>query len=300
MTSVLPLDETEIELTLAPKLLEELPLSAEPCNAGPDCTGEKWTSASDDQLSRLIAIIAMGQASQAAHILSELEEAVPAFTTAELRHEAKVTLTVQDKKQTPRTGYPRWQRDGFMFEAISWIAARQAHGPSVQMKDPHVSSTSQGIDGLMLELPHGRVDIDRVTIFEDKCTDDPGAMFNGKVIPAFLDRHSNRRSAEVVAAATVLLRMAGIGAGDAARLAAAVTDRSKRRYRAAFAVTTVEDSDEVRQELFKRYVEIEGITKEQRLAACLIVPPKLRDWFDQLAASAVAFVDELDEHDTNV
>jgi hypothetical protein len=115
----------------------------------------------------------MGQASQAAHILAELEVAAPAFTTAELRHEAKVTLTVQDKKQTPRTGYPRWQRDGFMFEAISWIAARQEYGSAVQMKDPHVSSTSQGIDELMLELPPEKTDIDRVTIFEDKCTDDP-------------------------------------------------------------------------------------------------------------------------------
>jgi hypothetical protein len=94
--------------------------------------------------------------------------------------------------------------------------------------------------------------------------------------------------------------MAGIDGGAAARIAAAVTDRSKRRYRAAFAVTTAEDSDEVRQELFARYVEIEGIKKEQRVVACLIVPPKLRDSFDELAARAVAYIDELEEHDLNV
>src|SRR5216684_4148826 len=50
----------------------------------------------------------------------------------------------------PRTGYPRWQRDGFIFEAISWIAARQTHGERALLKDPHVSATSQGLDGLMI------------------------------------------------------------------------------------------------------------------------------------------------------
>ena len=56
------------------------------------------------------------------------------------------------RKKTPRTGYPRWQRDGFIFEAISWIAARQACGERALLEDPHVSATSQGLDGLMIEL----------------------------------------------------------------------------------------------------------------------------------------------------
>jgi hypothetical protein len=38
-----------------------------------------------------------------------------------------------------------------IFEAISWLAARQVY-PGVLLKTPHVSATSQGLDGLMIEL----------------------------------------------------------------------------------------------------------------------------------------------------
>ena len=57
-----------------------------------------------------------------------------------------------------------------MFEAISWIAARQCHGNNVFLKDPHVSATSQGLDGLMIEMGVNDKNF-WVTIFEDKCSD---------------------------------------------------------------------------------------------------------------------------------
>jgi hypothetical protein len=277
-----------------------LPLNTADCVIDAHCIGERWQVEDDEQLARLIAIIAMGQAAQAGHILSELLPATPAFTIPELRAEAKIRLTVQEKKQTPRIGYPRWQRDGFIFEAISWIAARQVYGKSAYMKDPHVSATSQGLDGLMLELSGDKKQIDRTTVFEDKCTDDPISTFKYKVIPAFRDRHDNKRSAEIIAAATVLLGKAGIDDGAAAQLAAAVTDRAKRRYRAAFAVTTALDSENSRKELFAGYNEISDIEQAQRLGACLVVPPELRDWFDQLAVQAIAYIESFGEGEADV
>jgi len=280
--------------------IENLPLNTEECAIDDDCTGERWEVDNAKQLARLIAIIAMGQAAQASHILSTLQAATPAFTQTELSAEAKIRLTIQKKKQTPRTGYPRWQRDGFIFEAISWIAARQVYGKSAYMKDPHVSATSQGLDGLMLELSPDKTRIDRTTVFEDKCTDDPIATFKQKVIPAFRDRHENKRSAEIIAAATALLSKAGIDDGAAAQLAAAVTDRTKRRYRAAFAVTTDLDSEDGRKELFAGYNQISDIEQAQRLGACLVIPPELRDWFDQLAGQAIEYIESLDDGETNV
>ena len=74
-----------------------------------------------------------------------------------------------------------------MFEAISWIAARQVYGKAAYMKAPHVSATSQGLDGLMLELSSDQTQIDRTTVFEDKCSEDPISTFKSKVIPAFRD-----------------------------------------------------------------------------------------------------------------
>ncbi|WOS62045.1 hypothetical protein [Sinorhizobium fredii] len=281
-------DTVEIEIKAQlPLLTQAVPIDA-------SCSGDRWSAQDEDQLAKLIAIIAMGQASYAAHILKELLPATPAFTHDNLRDEAKRHLTVQEDKKTPRTGYPRWQRDGFIFEAISWIAARQVHGARALLKDPHVSATSQGLDGLMIELAEDKSEVVSTTIFEDKCTDNPRQTFLEKVIPALLERHLNKRSAELVASASVLLRMAGIDDAAAARLSAAVMNRSQRRYRAAFALPAELDSQKERQKLFKGYDALEGISSDRRVGASLIVTGKLRHWFDELATQAAAYLDELE------
>lgn len=258
------------------------------------CSGDRWSVQDEAQLARLIAIIAMGQAAFAAHILKELLPAAPGFVHDDLRREAKVRLTVQEDGRKPRTGYPQWQRDGFIFEAISWIAARQNHGERALLKDPHVSTTSQGLDGLMIELSDDKANIVMTTVFEDKCTDNPRKTFLEKVIPALLESHENKRSAELVASASVLLRMAGIDHAAAARLAAGVMDRNQRRYRTAFALTKKHDSQEERQKLFKGYDALSGITAKQRVGASLIVSGQLREWFDVLALQAIGYLDELE------
>jgi len=270
------------------------PLLTQPVPIDENCSGHRWSAQDEAQLAKLIAIIAMGQASYAAYILKELLPAAPAFTDENLRAEAKRHLTVQEDGKQPRTGYPRWQRDGFIFEAISWIAARQTHGARALLKDPHVSATSQGLDGLMIELADDKSEVTSTTIFEDKCTDNPRKTFLEKVIPALLERHLNRRSAELVATASVLLRMAGVDDAAAARLSAAVMNRTQRRYRAAFAVPAELDSQEERRKLFKGYEALEGISSDRRIGASLIVTGKLRDWFDELALRAIAYLDELD------
>ncbi|MFX1737962.1 hypothetical protein PXJ20_30120 [Paraburkholderia sp. A1RI_3L] len=287
----------EIEIDIASVGKGKLPLTITPCIIDKTSVGERWIANDEGTLAAMVGIVAMGQASHAAEILAELVQPTPAFTQADLVAEAKITLTVQEKKQEPRIGYPRWQRDGFIFEVISWIAARQSHGEHAFLKDPHVSSTSQGVDGLMLELSIDRSKIERSTVFEDKCSDNPNHIFDYKVIPAFKDRHENRRNAEIISTASVLLRTAGIGNSNAARMSAAVTERSIRRYRAALAVTDTHDTDKERRELFAKYVELEGLTKDQRLGACFVVPPKLRDWFDKLALMAVNYLDGLTEDD---
>jgi len=276
-------------LTISP------PLICEDCVIDENCIGERWLPRDEEQLASLVAIIAMGQATQAAHILNELQPAHPAFVFDELKHEATVTLTVQNKKQRPRLGYPRWQRDGFIFEAISWIAARQEYGQFAYMKDPHVSATTQGLDGLMIELSEDLLQINRTTIFEDKCTDYPRKTFLGKVIPGFIDRHKNLRSAEIIGAASALLRMAGIQDDDSAKLSAAVTDRKTRRYRAAFSLPSEFDKIEARSTLFADYDRIGDISAEQRIGASFLVPIAMRDWMDRLALKAILYINNLQD-----
>ena len=284
--------ESETTSTIE-KSLPALSTKAVPIDA--HCTGDHWTAQDEKRLARLIALIAMGQATQAAHIIRELAPAAPAFTAAEIIAEAKVRLTVGTKTKSGRTGYPKEQRDGFIFEAISWVAARQTHGAEALMLAPHVSATSQGLDGLMIEITPDKTQVTRTTIFEDKCTENPRATFRDKVIPAFLDRHQNKRSVELVDGAATLLRTAGIDEPAAAALAAAVMDRAQRRYRASFALPPELDDEKQRKKLFKGYEKLTDITREQRVGACFIVPGELRESIEQLAVLARAYLDELAE-----
>ncbi|NLO50325.1 MAG: hypothetical protein GX103_04075 [Bacteroidales bacterium] len=259
-----------------------------------DCVGSKWKVENEDQLARLIAIVVMGQAAQAAHIIDELLPAAPAFTNEALKKEAVIKFTVQEVAQTPRMGYPRIQRDGLIFEIISWIAAKQVSGDKCFLKDPHTSSTSQGLDGIMIELNEDGSEILKSTIFEDKCTDNPRNTFTQKVIPGFLDRHGNTRNAELIAAAATLIQLSGVSNVQAMSMVRKVIDNSSRQYRAGFALTQDFDTEEAQKALFKGYDKIKGINQEQRIGASLIVDGKLRDWFDALATKIITYIKQLD------
>ena len=258
------------------------------------CVGSKWTVDNEDQLAKLIAIVVMGQALEAARIIETLSPAQPAFTNDDLKNEAVVKFTVQEHSQTPRIGYPRYQRDGLIFEIISWVAAKQVSGDRCFLKDPHISATSQGLDGIMIELSDDRSELLKSTIFEDKCTENPRNTFRNNVMPGFLERHSNKRSADVVAAAASLIQLSGATNSQAMSMAKKVFDNDCRQYRAGFSLTRNFDNSQAQKSLFKGYKKIKDIDREQRIGACFIVDNELRDWFDIMAIKIITFIHQFD------
>ncbi len=258
-------------------------------------TGERWELENSDDLSRLIAVVLLGQASYAGTIIGSLSSAVPLFTHASLKAEAIVKLTVQDVKVVPRVGYPRWQRDGLIFEIISWIAAHQQSLNGCLLKDPHLKATSQGLDGLMIEMMPGIPAISQVTIFEDKCTAYPKSTFDNNVITGFSAMHTNERVAELVATATHLIVQSGLDIQSATNAASKVLDIKLRRYRAAFALMADMDNEDSRKNLFGRYEDIKGIGQKQKIGASFIVDGDLRTWFDQFALNVIQALENFDE-----
>jgi len=236
----------------------------------------------------------MGQAMQAEYIIEQLLPAAPAFTNEALKQEAIIKLRVQEPPQKPRSGYPRVHRDGLIFEHISWIAAKQVSGDKCYLKDPHTSATSQGLDGVMIELNDDGTEISKSTIFEDKCSETPRNKFTRSVIPGFLDRHGNTRNAELVAAAANLIKMSGVSNQQAIVMAKKVLDNNCRQYRAGFALTQEFDSHEAQKGLFDGYNKLENINQDQRIGASLIVDEELRNWFDSLASKIVEYIQNLD------
>lgn len=265
------------------------------CKVNEHCVGDHWTVGDFESLARLIAIIAMGQAKHAARIIADLQPAIPALTIDVLRADAKQRLTVTGDTPEKQDAH-RWHRDGLIFEAISWIAARQGAAANVLMKDPHISATTQGLDGLMIELDEEGEAVVRATILEDKCSNDPRRKFRDEVLPAFRNYHAGKRASELVAATSSLLD--GRIPDEAVMEAAGrVLDMAFRAYRAGLTINPDHDSEAGRTALFKGYEGLEKITGEQRIGATFLPPSELRTWFDAIAGRAIAFIDELGEDD---
>jgi hypothetical protein len=284
---MMPCEEDENQKQLSALSTESVPVDEH-------CIGDRWEVQNSDQLAKLIAIIAMGQASHAAKIIREFKQAAPVIPHEDLVRAAKQELRVRGGTEEQRKS-SRWHRDGFIFEVISWIAARQDTGPHTYLKAPHIKATTQGIDGLMIELDPKQKGITRATIFEDKCSENPRKKFRDEIMPAFQDHHKNNRAPELVDTAAALIEKSGLDESAAVKAAATVLDINYRRYRAALTVTSKNDSEDRRKALFKGYDKLAKIKASQRLGATFVVDNQLRDWFEALASRAIAFLDTFEE-----
>jgi hypothetical protein len=285
-------DEVPAKQKTNPARANAAPLAVEQVAVDANCIGSRWTVDDLNLLSRIVAIIAMGQAVHAARIINALLPVAPAIDDKALRANAKQRLKVTGTTEEQQKAR-RYHRDGLIFEAISWIAAQQQTGGKALLRDPHVSSTTQGLDGLMIEMDEAGAEVKRATIFEDKCSENPDETFRYKIMAAFKAHHENKRASDLVATAAALLKEARLDGTKSVLAAARVLDKTYRTYRGSLAVTTADDSVERRQSVFRTYKELGGIKADQRIGAVLITSENLRNWFDALADMATAYIDNL-------
>jgi len=255
-----------------------------------DVSGLTWTVADLGKLARLIAIVSLGQAQHAARIIAALEPAAPAFSDADLIEDAKAQMQVRGGTEDERQA-SRMHRDGFLFECMSWIVARQGADERTFLKDPHIDATSHGLDGLIIELHPTAPKVRSATICEDKCTANPRRLFRRDVMRTFGEHHGNKRARDLVANAVAIIRESGLNGTDATKAAARVLKRSARSYRAALTTGVLDEDRRVR--LFRGFAALDGIVQAQRIGATLEIDGDLRMWFQALADAVVATLDAL-------
>lgn len=259
-----------------------------------DVRGFQWTVKDIDALAKLIAVITLGQAEHASEIIATLAPTAPVPTEAELLSDARLQMQVRGDTAEKRTA-SRIQRDGYLFECISWIVARQSGGSRTYLKDPHLDPTMHGLDGLILDLEPTKPIITRATICEDKCTKDPRKKFRDDVMKTFGEHHANKRARDLVANAAELIRDSGVRGTAAVRAAAVVTDKKLRTYRAA--LTTGALDQKKRAALFMGYDGLDGLRQDQRIGAVFQLDTPLRTWFDTLAERVIVALNDFEEGD---
>ncbi|MBO2945268.1 hypothetical protein JJQ72_14925 [Paenibacillus sp. F411] len=257
-------------------------------------TGYLWSVDEINELAKIIAVIALGQAEHAAEIIKELDSIVPVRSRAEFYQEAREQLRIRGTT-TNQIEVSRYHRDGFLFECMSWIEARQASTEDTYLKDPHISSTTQGLDGLIIQMDPEEKVVLHTTICEDKCTQNPRDTFRDKVMIAFNEHHLNKRGRDLLANAVSLIKQSGLTGTAAIFAAERVHNKTHRTYRAALTVNSDICTAEERQKLFKGYDGLTDISQAQRIGATFIVTGNLRDWFQELADHVIQSLDEFEK-----
>ena len=270
------------------------PISSQTVDIDSNVTGHLWTVHNIEELARIIALISLGQSEHAAEILQAVSPTLPIQTRSEFYEEAREQLRIRgaDAKQIEVSQY---HRDGFLFECMSWIVARQAADENTYLKDPHISSTTQGLDGLIIKMDPAEGIILHTTICEDKCTKNPRETFRDKVMVAFTEHHENKRGRDLLANAVTLIKQTGLKRTAATSIAAdRVHDKAYRSYRAAITVNSDICTADERKKLFKGYEGLADIRQVQRIGATYIVPDDLRKWFQLLADQVIHALNEFE------
>ena len=266
-------------------------IKSSPVEIDKDVSGLNWEVADFQELAKIVAVIAVGQVVHAARILDQLEKNAPAISIPQLNEAACEQLTIKSGLNPEQEKAARAHRDGFLFECISWIATRQGANDRIFQKDPHISATSQGLDGLVVELEPMKAQIKTVTICEDKCTDYPRNKFRDEVMPTFMEHHGNQvRGRELLATAVDIIKSKFSNGTEALIAAQRVMELGRRRYRAALTVDATIDTPEKRAKLFKNYNGLAGIEQSQRIGATFVMSGDLRTWFQELADAVIAAI----------
>lgn len=260
-----------------------------PVKVDKDVSGLSWEVSDSKELARLIGVLAVGQAAHAARILEKLVPNAPAVSVAAFNDAACAQLRIKRGLTPEQKTAAVAHRDGFLFECIAWIATRQGANDRTFLKDPHISATSQGLDGLVIELEPKRQRIKAVTICEEKCTGTPRKLFKSQIMPTFTEHHTgSKRSRELLATAVDIIKTNFADATEATKAAARVIDLDCRHYRAALTVSQPMATAAERAQLFADYKDLVNIKQTQRIGATFAVHSDLRDWFEMLAKSVIA------------
>ncbi|WP_377848686.1 hypothetical protein [Bosea sp. UC22_33] len=250
------------------------------------CEGSDWVVIDEDVLAEQVARIAVGQFSHVSKIL--LGETV---TPAKVREAAKkdaIGLLSLAAKEEP------WHRDGWVFQAISWIAAHDDGGTAIRA--PHLIKAHKGFDGLKLELSDAGA-VTGVIVFEDKATENPRATIRADVWPGITKLEQGERSNELGQEVSALLQtqLRTFPDLDVEAAVEEIAWKEARRYRVAITVDKSHATPEPRLALFKGFDSKAPGATSRRLAETLLVED-LRPWMQTFADLVITKIKGLPDY----
>jgi hypothetical protein len=250
-----------------------------PIDHGALCHGWAWSIDDEDALAERVARIVLGQYRHVAKILSGAGVPGPA-ANAEQANAAIKQLTLAE-------GEDPWHRDGWLFQAISWIAAHQQPSASLT-RMPHIRKADKGFDGMQLELNEAGTSVTAVIIFEDKATDNARKTIHDDVWPGIKSLESGERLNELSQEVSGMLdaRAAADPTFDLDSAIANTLWGDARRYRVSITIGDTHKKTKSRARLFKGFDESAPGAAARRRADTIYLPA-MRSWMKGFAARVI-------------
>lgn len=250
------------------------------------CEGSEWVVVDEDALAEQVARIAVGQYRHVSKILLGAS-ASAAMVTQAAKQDAVTLLTLKPKEDP-------WHRDGWVFQAISWIAAHNDGG--VAIRAPHLIKAHKGFDGLKLELGDDGAVV-AIVVFEDKATDHPRDTIRDDVWPGIARLEQGERSNELGQEVSALLetQLRTFPDLDVDAAVEQIAWKEARRYRVAITVSKPHATVPPRLALFKGFDEKAPGDIRRRGAETLCLPT-LRPWMQAFADRVIAKIKGLSDH----
>jgi len=251
-----------------------------PRDHGDLCHGWAWTVDDEDVLAEHVARIVLGQYRHVAKILAGAGVPGPA-ANAEQANAAIKQLTLAQ-------GDDPWHRDGWLFQAISWIAANQQPSASLT-RMPHIRKADKGFDGMQIELNEAGTEITAVVVFEDKATENARDTIRDDVWPGIVALERGERLNELSQEVSGMLdaRAAADSEFDLDSAIANTLWQNARRYRVSVTVGETHNDADARAKLFKGFDDSAPGAAVRRRADSIYFPA-MRDWMASFAARVIA------------
>jgi hypothetical protein len=205
-----------------------MPLNIVDFPAPPVCGGSQWTVADEERLATLVALVMVGRSHMAVRVLQGAQNNPP-LAPAALKDRLRRQLF-------PAAGPLIYHRDGLLFEIICWVVAHITAGPDEVVSEPHLTSTSQGLDTIKMSFDPNSRTVRNAVIYEQKCTDDARTLFLSQVLPTFKKWFSGARDNELLQAAIGLLQRFDLTDAESTRIYDRLLQDRPLAFRAALTV----------------------------------------------------------------
>lgn len=257
-----------------------MPLTLVAFNDSPSCRGFTWKVDDVDELAKIVAHLLMGQYLYAEDLLAG--RSIPQMAAAK----AACLRVIRELTQPRDVAH----RDGWLFQMISWIAARLKE-PNVLARAPQSRPADKSFDGILVRQRRDGSGTRCVVVCEDKATDQPRKMIRDEVWPSIQTLETGARDNELMSEVTTILTaaMARPAAEDAVRR---IVWKRARRYRVSVTADATRADRERRRALFKGYRSAARGNCVRRRGEMLIVDD-LRPWMDKFAARVAKHLQDM-------